>query len=117
MASKRVGNSSSVISAVTEITGNISGEGSLRVEGKVKGAVSISGDLAIAEGATITGAVRAAELLLDGELDGDVESDGPVVIGARASYRGNLRGERVSVQPGASVSATLDTPFDLKLDI
>lgn len=116
MASKRV-SSSSVISAVTEITGNISGEGSLRVEGKVKGAVSISGDLAIAEGASVTGAVRTSLLVLEGALDGDVDSDGPVTVGARASYRGNLRGERVSVQPGAAVSATLDTPFDLKLDI
>ncbi len=116
MASKRT-DSSSVISAVTEITGNISGEGSLRVEGNVKGAVTISGDLAIVEGASVTGDVRTSQLRLDGALDGDVDSDGPIVVGARASYRGNLRGERVSVQPGASVFATLDTPFDLKLDI
>lgn len=116
MASKRSG-SSSVISAVTEITGNISGEGSLRVEGKVKGAVNISGDLAIAEGASVTGEVRTSELWLEGALDGDVDSEGPIVVGARASYRGHLRGARVSVQPGAAVFATLDTPFDLKLDI
>jgi cytoskeletal protein CcmA (bactofilin family) len=116
MASKR-SDSTSVISAVTEITGNISGDGTLRVEGKVKGAVSISGGLSVAEGAVVTGDVRTSELHLEGTLEGDVESDGPVVLGARSSYRGTLRGERVSVQPGAAVFATLDTPFDLNLDI
>ena len=108
---------SSVVSAATEITGNISGQGDLRVDGKVDGNISVSGDVLIADEARVRGGISGAQVLVDGDLSGDVEATGSVHVGPRAIYRGSLRGERVSIAPGASVAADLDTPFELQLDI
>jgi cytoskeletal protein CcmA (bactofilin family) len=115
MASKS--SDSSVLGPQTEVRGNISGQGGLRVDGKVQGNVSVDGALEISAGASITGDVSGASLKLDGSLLGDIDSQGPVSIGPRAEYRGVLKGERIAVAPGARVSAQIDTQFDLNLDI
>jgi len=109
--------SSSVVSATTEITGNISGQGDLRIDGRVNGNISISGELLIAEDANVNGDISGTQVALEGQLTGSVDAAGPVHIGPRATYRGSIRGERLSIAPGASVAADLDTPFDLNLDI
>lgn len=107
----------SVLGSLTEITGNVSGQGSLRVDGKVTGNVAVSGPLEVSAGASIQGDVSGESLDLDGTVVGDVECSGPVSIGSQAEYKGVLKAERVSLAPGAKVSARLDTQFDLSLDI
>lgn len=107
----------SVIGSVTEITGNVSGNGDLAVEGRISGSVSITGALSIAAAAEVSGPIRASALALDGKLSGDVETTGPISIGGGASYQGVLAGERVTIEAGAEVNAELATDFELKLNI
>ena len=108
--------STSVIGSVTEITGNVSGNGGLRVEGTVNGSVSVSGPLHVLSGASISGSVEAESLELGGALGGDIRVRGPVSIAADADYSGKIEAERVTIAEGSKVNAQLDTPFDLNLD-
>ena len=107
----------SVIGAATEITGNVSGSGALLVDGRIRGAVSVDGAVEISAEAQVRGSLSPASLQLNGSLEGDVETQGPIALGPRARYQGVLRGERISIDAGAEVSAELVTEFDIDLSV
>lgn len=106
---------SSVLGPSTRVTGRISGDGALRVEGTLKGDLSITGPAEIAEGASVEGNVRAETLELMGSLIGDVVAAGPIAVRAGSLVRGELRASEVSIEPGSRVSVKLDTQFELDL--
>ncbi len=105
----------SVIGSSTKVTGRVSGDGGLRVEGAVKGDVAVNGPLEVAEGATIDGNVRAESLDLAGSLMGDVAAQGPVIVRSGAAVRGELKGSQVAIEPGSRVSVRLECEFELDL--
>jgi cytoskeletal protein CcmA (bactofilin family) len=105
----------SVIGSSTKVTGRVSGDGGLRVEGTVKGDVAVNGPLEVAEGATVDGNVRAESLDLSGSLTGDVNAQGPVVVRSGAAVRGELKGSQVAIEPGSRVSVRLECEFELDL--
>lgn len=105
----------SVIGSSTKVTGRVSGDGGLRVEGAVKGDVAVTGPLEVAEGATIDGNVRAESLDLAGALAGDVVAQGPVIVRSGAAARGELKGSQVAIEPGSRVSVRLECEFELDL--
>lgn len=52
--------------------------------------------------------IRAGEgIEIQGRVDGNVVSDGPVVVGPRAVVRGSLRAPRVVIDPGATLVCML----------
>ena len=105
----------SVIGSSTKVTGRVSGDGALRVEGAVKGDVAVTGPLEVAEGATIDGNVRAESLDLAGALVGDVAAQGAVIVRSGAAARGELKGSQVAIEPGSRVSVRLECEFELDL--
>jgi len=105
----------SVLGPSTRVTGRLTGAGSLRVEGSVRGDIQISGDAEIAEGGSVEGNVTADALEIAGTLLGDVVSGGPVAIRSGAVVRGELRGSEISIEPGSRVSARLVADFELDL--
>jgi cytoskeletal protein CcmA (bactofilin family) len=111
----RLNPESSVLGPSTRITGRVSGDGALRVEGNLKGELSITGSAEIAEGGSVEGNVRAETLEVMGTLLGDVVTPGPIALRSSAVVRGELRGSEISIEPGARVSVRLDTQFELDL--
>jgi len=111
----RPSSDTSVLGPSTRVTGRVTGEGGLRVEGSVRGDIQISGDAEIAPGASVEGNVTADSLDIGGTLVGDVVSRGPVSIRGGAVVRGELRGSEISIEPGSRVAARLTTDFDLDL--
>jgi cytoskeletal protein CcmA (bactofilin family) len=105
----------SVLGPSTQVTGRVSGDGALRIEGNVRGDVQISGDAEVAPGASVEGNVAAASLDISGTLLGDVKARGPVAIRSGAVVRGDLRGSEVSIEPGSRVAVNLATDFELEL--
>ncbi len=106
----------SVLGPSTTVTGRVSGDGALRVEGKLRGDIQISGEAEIAPSGNVEGNVTAASLDISGTLLGDVVSSGLVAIRSGAVVRGALRGSEISIEPGSRVSVRLATDFDLDLD-
>ncbi len=106
----------SVLGPSTTVTGRVSGDGALRVEGKLRGDIQISGEAEIASSGNVEGNVTAASLDISGTLLGDVVSSGLVAIRSGAVVRGALRGSEISIEPGSRVSVRLATDFDLDLD-
>ncbi|MEB2313995.1 MAG: polymer-forming cytoskeletal protein [Sorangiineae bacterium] len=104
-----------VLGPTTRVTGHVGGEGALRIEGSVRGDVSVTGPAEIARGGAVEGDVHAESLEIAGTLTGDVIATGPVAVRAGATVEGALKGSRVSIEPGATVAVRLDTEFELEL--
>lgn len=111
----RLSSEVSVLGPSTQVTGRVSGEGALRIEGRVRGDVQITGEAEIAPGASVEGNVAAASLDISGTLEGDVTARGAVAIRSGAAVRGDLRGSEVSIEPGSRVAVRLNTDFELDL--
>jgi len=103
----------SVVGASTRVTGRISGDGALRIEGSVKGDVNVNGDAEIAEGGSVEGNLNGEGLEIGGSLLGDAQARGVIAVRANAQVRGQLRASEVSIEAGARVSVRLDTDFEL----
>ena len=75
---KNKGTIDSLIGISTRIEGNVRFQGGLRIDGQVKGNVIAEGDepcmLFISEHAKVEGEVRAAHLVVNGEIVGPVYS-------------------------------------------
>jgi cytoskeletal protein CcmA (bactofilin family) len=102
-----------VIGPSTRVIGRIAGEGALRVEGRVKGDIDVSGEGEIAEGATVEGNFRADSLDISGALLGDAAVSGAIFVRSSAVVRGELKGAEIAIEPGSRVSVRLNTAFEL----
>ncbi|HEY4105783.1 MAG TPA: polymer-forming cytoskeletal protein [Polyangiaceae bacterium] len=103
----------SVLGPATRVTGRINGAGTLRVEGSVKGDVSVHGETEIADSGSIEGNVHGDAIEIGGKLVGDAEAEGAIAVRSSAHVRGQLRGAEISIEPGARVSVRLETEFEL----
>ena len=103
----------SVVGSATRVTGRISGNGGLRIEGFVKGDVNVNGAAEIAEGGNVLGNLRGDSVDIGGTLEGDARASGSIAVRSTADVRGELSAAEVSIEAGARVSARLNTEFDL----
>jgi cytoskeletal protein CcmA (bactofilin family) len=105
----------SVLGAGSRVTGRVTGDGSVRIDGQLKGEIAVSGAADIGTGASVEGNVQAETVDVSGTLLGDVSARGPVAVHSGALVRGELKGSEVSIEPGARVSVRIDTELELEL--
>jgi cytoskeletal protein CcmA (bactofilin family) len=102
----------STLGRSARVRGRIAGEGDLRILGEVEGDVSVSGELTLDDGGSLTGDVDAGAVVVGGALKGDVASRGPVAVRATARIEGDLAGTEVSIDEGAAFHGRIDVEFD-----
>ncbi len=113
MAKAGSGNGGAVLGRGLRVRGRVQGSGDLRIEAQVEGDVTVSGALALGEGASVKGGVSAQRVTIDGEIEGDVESRGPVTIGATGSLRGDVTASELTLDEGGRFHGTIQAEFDL----
>jgi cytoskeletal protein CcmA (bactofilin family) len=99
----RTSGKESVIAADLTIEGKIEGGGSVRIAGKFKGDVNVSGDLTIEAGAKLTGSVRADKVMISGELEGNVLGASSIDLQQTGIVVGDLKARSLAVAPGATM--------------
>lgn len=101
----------SLIGAGTVITGNISFTGGLRVDGEVHGNVSVaegtSGMLVVSEQARIEGAVTVSNLVVNGTINGPVQSNDFIELLPHARVTGDVEYRSIEMHLGAIVQGRL----------
>lgn len=73
----------------------------VRIEGYFKGEVSSSDLVVIAEEASVEGRVKAARLVVMGELRGDIVGSARVHLGPHSRVYGNIAAENLTICEGA----------------
>ncbi len=82
---------STVIAKGTKILGNIEMEGSLRVDGYIKGKVTSSETLTVGKTGEVEGEVEVKEAVIGGKFKGNLIASGKVELENRASILGDVK--------------------------
>jgi cytoskeletal protein CcmA (bactofilin family) len=108
---KNKGTIDSLIGISTRIEGNVRFQGGLRIDGQVKGNVVAEGDdpcmLVISEHAKVEGEVRAAHIVVNGEIVGPVYSSELLELQPRARITGDVNYKALEMHGGALVAGKL----------
>jgi cytoskeletal protein CcmA (bactofilin family) len=108
---KSGGSVDTLIGRQTEILGDVRFTGGLHVDGKIKGKVDASGDkgssLSISESGSIEGDVRVPNIVLNGQVVGDVHASGTITLAAKARVVGNVYYRILEMEGGAAVNGQL----------
>jgi cytoskeletal protein CcmA (bactofilin family) len=99
----------SMIAGSAVIRGNVRGDTSLEILGRVEGDVGVTGDLTIGPDAVIVGAVSGARVVIGGSVEGDVTGTEAVVISDTGRVIGDLLAPRIGVSEGALVRGSVRT--------
>jgi cytoskeletal protein CcmA (bactofilin family) len=99
----------SLISHSTTVRGNISGDGSLHVEGRVRGDISVTGDVILGPQAQVAGNITGATITVDGALEGDINASVALSVGSSAKVVGDLTAPNIGIEEGALVRGRIET--------
>ncbi len=103
MANNTVQPSETVIGADACFKGELSFDGSLRVDGKFEGKLNTKGNLALSKGAALAGEVHVGGAVIDGTFKGNLSASDKVELTATATIQGDIRAPRLVVAEGATL--------------
>jgi cytoskeletal protein CcmA (bactofilin family) len=100
-----------LISASTEVVGDIHFSGNLEVEGHVRGnIVAVAGSdarIRVQEKGCIEGMISAPSIVVNGHVTGDIFSSGHIELAAKALVQGNVHYHMIEMVRGAQVNGSL----------
>jgi len=106
----------SFIAADLTIDGKIDGVGNVRIAGRFKGDVNVSGNLTLDAGAHLTGQVKARHVIVSGELHGNIESAQRVELLESAVLVGDLKAGSLTVAAGSRMRGQAEFGWDEKAE-
>ncbi len=97
----------SVISAGTEIKGNFTSSENLRIDGIIIGDVICKKRLVVGRNGLIKGKVTAASLGVEGKIEGEIHSEGEILLKTSAEVIGIVTAPKMEVEEGALFNGEL----------
>lgn len=111
----RLGPPATIIGPGATLKGSLAGAGHFLVAGCVLGDADIEGGLTLSEGGRWEGVVRADDVVLAGEFDGELLARGRVEVTASGRVRGKVVGGGIAISQGAVVEAELQSLGDAEV--
>src|SRR5687768_878459 len=99
----------SVIGPSTVVRGNVRGQGSLEILGRVEGDVQVTGDVTVGESGAVRGNISAATIHASGAVQGNLQGSDAVLIERGGRIVGDLSAPRIGIAAGALVRGTVRT--------
>jgi len=100
-----------LIGAKTEIKGDITFTGGLRIDGKVRGNITAKGDtnstLVLSENASVVGNVTVPHLISNGSIKGNVRTSERVELQPKAEIAGDVFYKVMEMALGAVINGSL----------
>lgn len=91
----------------SKIVGKLTGKGAYVFCGEVEGDCEIDGPVTLADGGRWIGTLKAADVVIAGQVDGDVIADHRVEITGTAKIAGSLSGLSIAVAEGAVIEGEI----------
>ncbi len=105
-----VGEKETVIAHGTEVRGRIQGPNTVRVAGFFEGEISIDGMIWIGQQGEVQGTVKARDMIIEGQMKGDVASSERIEIRASGRVIGNLRCNKLALAEGCFFQGEIKMP-------
>lgn len=101
---KRIDNPVSDIDTIigkdTTITGKISSSGNIRMDGRIDGGISSTGDAVIGQTGSVQGDIKAENLTVAGTVIGNVDCDSNLSIHSTGQLVGDVRVRSLNIADG-----------------
>jgi cytoskeletal protein CcmA (bactofilin family) len=97
------------IGASIRIKGEVTGDENLIIQGQVEGTITVQGhNVTISKGGKVRANIIANQIIVEGELEGDMNGDEKVVIRETGNVRGNIIAPRVTLEDGAMFKGSIE---------
>ena len=93
----------------TGVRGNVRGDGSIEIYGRVDGNVIVTGDVTLGDQASVRGDVSGARLTIGGAVTGDLTGTEAITLDSGAQVSGDITAPRVGIEEGARERGALRT--------
>ena len=98
-----------IIGQNTVIKGDISLQDESQIWGQVEGNIQTLEKIFIERTAIVKGNLKCRDIVISGELHGDIDSSGIVTMRSSAKYFGKITAEDIIIHPGAYLEADMQT--------
>jgi cytoskeletal protein CcmA (bactofilin family) len=105
-----VGEKETVIVNGTEVRGRIQGPNTVRIAGFFEGEISIDGMLWIGQHGEVQGRVKARDMIIEGQMKGEVESSERIEIRASGRVIGNINCHKLALAEGCFFQGEIKMP-------
>jgi cytoskeletal protein CcmA (bactofilin family) len=103
------GDAISIIGPGMKIIGNCDTEGTLRIEGSIKGTVRAGKAVVIGKDGVVEGDVTTQDAIIGGRVTGSVIADSRLELQATCVIEGEIRARRIKLDEGGRVNGTVNT--------
>jgi cytoskeletal protein CcmA (bactofilin family) len=107
----------SIVSKGISIHGQVTGTEDLQINGELHGQVKLAGGrVTIGTDGVVAGDIEAREIIVRGELNGNLRAADRILVGPTGRWHGNSVSPRLAIEEGAVVSGQLEvaTPGEKK---
>ncbi len=111
MHSKQAEKLRSFVGAESEVRGELTVVGTLRMDGAVTGRVQAD-EVILSEAATIKGDILAKRIIIGGKVEGNIRAAERVEIGSKGKVRGDIFTNSLSVMEGGEFNGRIEMRAD-----
>jgi cytoskeletal protein CcmA (bactofilin family) len=99
----------SVVTKGISIHGQVTGTEDLQINGELSGSVKLAGGrVTIGTDGRVSGNIDAREIVVRGELKGNLRADDRILVGPTGRWHGDSVSPRLAIEDGAVVSGKLE---------
>ncbi len=109
-------NAINLISAGTQVKGDIESNSGIRLDGQLQGKMDIKGKVVIGASGTIVGDIVCQTLEVSGQITGNIHAADLVSLKSTARMNGQIIARKLAIEPGAIFTGTcrMDTDSDAR---
>jgi len=101
--------SSAAIGASIRIKGDVTGDENLIIQGQVEGTIKVQGhNVTISKTGKVKADIEANQIIIEGELEGDMFGEEKVIIRETGNVKGNIIAPRVNLEDGAMFKGSIE---------
>ncbi len=101
-----------IIGAAIKVKGNFHGQGNIVIEGVLEGSLKTDANIFIGEKARVTANIEAKDLIVNGEVRGNVRVINYLSLGGTARIIGDIQYGEISIERGAIINGQLIAASD-----
>lgn len=103
-----ISNNLNIIGFGSEIRGEVSTNGDIRIDGTLNGNITAKGKIVVGETGRVVGNISCKQCDIFGYVEGNVGAQDTLSLKASASVNGDMVCAKLSIEPGAKFSGKCD---------